>query len=127
MNRSRMGKELREKLGQDIVARKVFEIALEKGLEKVVFVGPRSVSEIDFFREKIPGFKLVAVRAGQEKRFVRRSSKDGQTREKFLERDRHDKESFELGKVIEMADFTIENNSTIDDFHRSIDELMQKI
>ncbi len=127
MNRSHKGKELREKFGQDVVAKRVYEKALEKGFEKVVFVGPRSVSEIEFFRKNIPGFKLVAVSAGQGKRFGRRSEMDGQTEEKFFKRDEHDSTKFELGQVISMADSTIENNSTINDFEKSIDELMQKI
>lgn len=124
MNRSRMGKELREKFGDDVVAQRVFEKALKKGWEKVVFVGPRSVSEIGFFRRNIPGFKLVAVKASPEKRFERKSGADGQTREKFFERDEHDSTAFELEKVIEMADCTIENNSTMEEFRRQIGKLV---
>lgn len=127
INRSLMGKKLREKFGQDIVAKRVFEKAVGKGFEKVVFVGPRGVSEIGFFKANIPGFFLVAVKAGEGKRFERKSEKDGQTREKFFERDLHDSTIFELGKVIAMADYTIENNSTIDEFQKAIDELIQNI
>jgi dephospho-CoA kinase len=82
---------------------------------------------VEFFRKKIPGFRLVAIASGSGKRFGRRSKMDGGTREKFFERDRHDSQEFELGRVIAMADYKIENNSTIDDFRRAIDGLMQKI
>lgn len=127
INRSHKGKELREKLGQDIVAKRVYEKANERALEKVIFVGPRSVSEIEFFRKNIPGFKLISVKSDREKRFGRRSNMDGQTEEKFFERDTHDSTNFELEKVISMADTTIDNNSTIDDFYKTINALMQKI
>ncbi len=127
MNRSRMGKLLRERFGKDVVAKKALEKASKEGLEKAVFVGPRSVSEIAFFKKKIPGFKLVAIDAGQGKRFERRSKQDAQTKTDFLKRDSHDSTEFELGQVIAMADHTIENNSTINDFKRTIDGLMQKI
>jgi len=127
MNRSRMGKELRQRFGDDIVAQRVFEKALKNKLEKVVFVGPRSVSEIEFFRKKIQGFRLVAIKASPEKRFERKSAADGQTKEKFFERDRHDSTAFELKKVIEMADCTIENNATIEEFRMSIGRLMRRL
>ncbi|MCK4884105.1 MAG: hypothetical protein KAS30_04500, partial [Candidatus Diapherotrites archaeon] len=86
-----------------------------------------SVSEIEFFNKNIPGFKLVAIKAVEGKRFSRRSKKDGQTKEIFFKRDEHDSTKFELGKVIAMADHTIENNSTIDEFQKAIDGLMQNI
>jgi len=122
-----MGKELRKKFGGDIVARRVFEKAKKAGLERVVFVGPRSVAEIEFFRKMIPGFTLVAIKAAQAKRFGRRSAEQGETVERFRERDIHDSTEFEVDKVIELADCTIANNSTIDDFKKAIDGLMQKI
>ncbi len=127
MNRALMGRQLREKLGDNIVAKMVFEKAVKKGFEKVVFVGPRSVSEIEFFEANIPDFFLIAIKAGEGKRFDRRSGKDEQTKETFFERDVHDSTKFELGKVIAMAKHTIENNSTINEFQKAIDELMQKI
>jgi len=125
MNRSRMGKELRQRFGDDIVAQRVLEKALKNKREKAVFVGPRSVSEIGFFRRKIPGFRLVAIKASPEKRFERKSAADGQTREKFFERDWHDSTAFELGKVIEMADCIIENNGTVKELQKKIDVLMR--
>ena len=127
MNLALMGQELREKLGDDIVAKMVFEKAKKNEWKKVVFVGPRSISEIEFFKEKIPDFKLVAIKAGEGKRFGRKSRKDGQTKETFFERDEHDSTEFELDKVIAMTTHTIENNSTIDEFQRAIDGLMQNI
>ena len=127
MNRSHMGTELRKKFGDDIVARRVFEKAGKRGLEKAIFVGPRSVSEIDFFEKNIEHFYLVAVTSKVSTRFERRTEVDGQTREKFMERDEHDKTQFELAEVIARANHLIENNSNIEDFHKKIDSLMQKI
>jgi len=125
MNRSRMGKRLRGQFGDDIVARRVFEKAVAGGWEKVVFVGPRSVSEIEFFRKSIPGFLLVAVGADEAKRFLRRSDADGQTKEKFLERDAHDSTAFELQKVIKMADCAVSNNGTLEALQKALGKLMR--
>ena len=127
MGRSRMGKELREKFGLDVIARRSLERAKKSGFERVVFVGPRNIEEVDFFKKGIPGFKLVKIESEKSKRFERKSKIDGQTREKFFEREAWEKEKFGLGKVLGAADYTIENNLTIDEFQKAIDELMQKI
>jgi len=127
MNRSLQVEEMRKRLGSSVLAEKVVAEAKEKGWEKAVFTGVHQISEVEYFRENIEDFKLVAVKASNDKRFGRRTSLDARGREEFFERDRHDVEKFELGKVIEIADYTIENNSTINELQKSIDELMQKI
>ena len=70
---------------------------------------------------------LIAVKSDEEKRFERRSLAQGETRERFRERDEHDSTEFEVDRVIKLADCTMDNNSTIDDFKKAIDGLMQKI
>ncbi len=127
MNRSLMAEKLREKHGKEILAKRGLEKAKEKGLEKAVFTGVHQIAEVEFFKKNIERFALVAVKAEEEKRFGRRTKLDAKTREKFFERDKHDTTKFELGRVIDLADYTIENNSTIDEFQKAIDELMQKI
>ena len=127
INHALIGKELRDEFGSDIVAKKVFEKAQKNGFEKILVVGPRSVSEIEFFKKNIPNFVLIAIESAKGKRFGRRSNKDEQTKESFFKRDKYDSEKFELGKVIGLADHIIENNSTIDEFQKAIDGLMQNI
>ena len=127
MGRSRMGKELREKFGSDVIAKRSLERARKSGLEKAVFVGPRNIEEVDLLKKEISGFKLVKIEAGKGKRFGRKSAIDGQSREKFFEREAWEREKFGLGKVLDAADYTIENNSTIAELKKTIDELMQKL
>jgi dephospho-CoA kinase len=122
-----MGKRLRDRLGDDIVAKLAFERAKRNCFKKVVFVGARSPGEIEFFRKNIEKFSLVAIESDKAKRFERRAATDGQRMKSFLERDKWELQKFGLGKVIDAADHTIENNSTIDEFQKAIDELMQKI
>jgi len=127
MGRSRMGKELREKFGLDVIAKRSFERAKKSGFEKVVFVGPRNIEETEFFKKQIPSFKLVKIESEKGKRFGRKSKIDGQSRKKFFEREAWEQEKFGLGKVLDAANYTIGNNSTIAEFEKAIDELMQNI
>lgn len=127
INRSLMAESLRKRFGEKILAKRALEKAKERNLQKAVFTGVHQTAEVEFFKKNIEDFNLVAVKANPKKRFGRRTELDAQSEESFFERDRHDTKKFELGKVIDRADHTIENNSTINDLHRSIDELMQKI
>ncbi len=127
MGRSRMGKELREKFGLDVIARRSFERAKKSGFERVVFVGVRGVEEVNFFKKEIPEFKLIKIESVKGKRFERKSKIDGQSKEQFFEREVWEEEKFGLGKVLNEANYTIENNSTIAEFQKAIDELMQNI
>lgn len=127
MNRSLIAEELREKSGKDVLAKEVVARAEEKKWKKAVFTGVHQIAEVEFFRKNIGEFHLFAIRAENEKRFGRKTKLDAQSREKFFERDRHDTTEFELSKVIATADYTIGNNSTINELYKAIDELMQKI
>jgi len=127
MNRSLTVEEMRKRFGKDVLAREVVAEAKRSKWQKAVFTGVHQIAEVEFFRKEIEDFKLVAVKAGPDKRFGRKTELDAQSREGFFARDRHDTTEFELGKVIEMADHTIENNSTIDEFYKAIDELMHKL
>jgi len=138
--RCRMGKELREKFGMDVVASRSFERAKKEGFEKVVFVGARNIEEVDLFKKGISGFKVVKIESGKGERLGRISSfsvkdkkgnvatvKEAETDEKYFEREAWEREKYGLGKVLDAADYTIENNSTIAEFEKAIDELMQKL
>ncbi len=127
MGRSLLAEELRKKHGDDVLARRVLRKALKNNWQRVVFTGIHAIAEVRFFRKNCGRLFLVAVKAGAEKRFARRSKLDAQSRGMFFARDRHDLREFELRKVIAAADYTIENNSTINDLHLAINEWFQKI
>lgn len=127
MNRSLKTAELREKFGNDILVRRSLERAKKEGCEKAVFAGLHALQEVEFLKKNCGQFILIAVRAEKGERFARRTKLDAQSEKEFFKRDKHDVQEFELGKVIASADSTIENNSTINDLHRAIDELMHKL
>lgn len=126
MNRSLFIEEMRKTLGKDILARRVVAEAKKNNWEKAVFTGVHQAAEVEFFRENIEKFLLVAVKASDERRYGRKTGLDAQTRNGFFGRDEHDLEKFELGKVIGMADATIENNTSITDLKKALDALVKK-
>ena len=126
--------ELREKHGSSYVADELFKRALFKG-KNAVIESLRAVGEIESLRNK-GEFILLAVDADPKLRYERvlgrMSSTDNVSFEKFLADEEKEMESTDanrqnLKKCIEMADFVIENNGTIDELNRKIENILKII
>lgn len=127
MNLSKIGDEYRKKHGMGGLA-----IAILKKIEKsknnnFVVTGFRSPEEVDYIRNNVDNFELIEVRTNPEKRWKRKKESDPQSEEEFFERDRRDKEMKGLGKVIELTDDIIENDSTFQDLYRRVDKLKDRV
>ena len=116
-NIGKIAKELREKGGPEIIAKKCVDL-IKRKKEEVIFVdGVRSLSEVNEFR-KFWKFPIIAVVVDEEKRFNRLFERGRSDDPKSLEdlKDRDEREIvFGLDKVLESADYKILNNSTIED------------
>jgi len=117
-NMSKVGDELRKAEGMDCVAKRLWLEA--KKFEKVVAVGMRSVEEAEFLKGRADSFYLIALKAEPETRFERKSMADPQAEKEFFARDERDVANKGLGKIIELADAIIENDS-------SVEELVAKV
>ncbi len=126
--------DLREKLGAGYVAEELFKRA-EKSGENAVIESLRTVGEIETLRKK-GKFVLLAVDAEPKIRYqrvsVRGTSTDNVSFEKFLADEKKEMESTDpnkqnLKKCIEMADFKIENNGTIEELNSKIEKIYEQI
>jgi dephospho-CoA kinase len=128
-NIGKIAKELREKEGPAIIAEKCVElIKLKK--EKIIFVdGVRSLFEVNVFR-KFWKFPIIAIVVSEEKRFQwlfeRGRSDDPRNLDELKERDKRETQ-FGLDEVINRADFTIENNSSIEDLKEKTRKIVLEI
>jgi dephospho-CoA kinase len=121
-NIGKIAKDLREKNGPAIIAEKCVELIKKKN-EEIIFVdGVRSVSEVMVFR-KYWKFPIIAIVIDEEKRFKhlfeRNRSDDPKSLEDLKDRDKREIE-FGLGEVLEIADYRIYNNSSIEDLEKKI-------
>ena len=121
--------ELRAEHGNDFIVRSSLEKAKVSGEGNIVIESIRATAEAETLKKA--GGILVAVDADQKLRYERvgerRSSSDQVTFEEFqrheeLENNDPDPHGMQKGKVIAMADITIENNGTFDDLHRLLEE-----
>jgi dephospho-CoA kinase len=129
---SKYSSEQKNKLGNDYLC---FEI-LKRVKGNTTTPGVRSVKEVETFKKEIgEKFKLLTVQAPIEKRYewikLRQREGDNISYEKFKaqeEKERNDPSgAHEVDKVIELADFSIENNSTKEELFRKVDDLLLKL
>jgi dephospho-CoA kinase len=126
MNLSELGDQMRAEGGMGVLAKKL--IAKLEDEKDYVLTGFRSPDEVDYIRNEAGGdFYLVEVRAERNVRFKRRDDSDPKTEAEFFLRDERDIENKGMAKVIEMADYRLENNGTIDQLKRKVDSLLLKI
>ena len=116
-NLGKIAKELRDKWGQEIIARKCVELI--KNLKNdIIFVdGVRSIIELNVFR-KFWKFPLIATVIDEEIRFKRlyerARSDDPKTIAELRERDKREI-SFGLNSLVKKAEYKIENTSSIEE------------
>jgi len=106
------------------------EIIRREGLWAVS--GVRFPEEVEYFRETYgDAFKLISVKCSAKKRFERlkkRGTKgEGRmTYREFLEVEKRPTEK-PIGRVMKMADFSLDNNGTKRELHRQIDDIYEKL
>lgn len=128
--------DLRKTFGNDILAKKTADLIKKSQTNNVVIDSIRNPDEVKFLKQKF-GMKLIAVTADQKKRyklFIKRvENSQAMTFEEFKLLD--DKElsgtsgqhSQRVKDCIKMADFTIDNNGTIEDLKTKVEKILSKI
>lgn len=126
--------ELRGKYGPGYVAEELFKRAMKAG-GNIIIESLRTVGEIESLRKK-GEFVLLAVDAEVKtryKRVIKRgTSTDNVSFEKFLadeakEMTSTDPNTQNLKKCIEMADFKIDNNGTMEELSSKMEEILKII
>ncbi|MBE8540534.1 AAA family ATPase [Geoglobus acetivorans] len=125
-NAGRVATELREKEGMDAIAKRCIPRIREKLEERgiVVVDGIRGIAEVETFRKEFgDDFILINVEAPLEVRFERalkrKREDDVKTPEELKRRDEREL-SWSMREAIKIADITVENTGTIDEFEDKI-------
>ncbi len=123
----RLAVDLRDKYGDDIIAKLTIDKILKDGLNRlkvVVIEGVRSWSEVESFQRAFGRTVIVAVHAPRKVRFkrlvVRKRRDDPRNWKEFEERDERELE-WGIGKVIAFSDYIILNYE-----HKNIEEVIRE-
>jgi dephospho-CoA kinase len=124
-NLRNMGNVMRERYGPDVLSKKIYEKILSDKVENVIVCGIMNIGEVEFFK-RMEGFKLVWVEAEEEtrkRRVIERDlTKDPNTGEEFKDMDNKEL-STGIGEIMEMADFVIINNGTVEELEKKAREV----
>ncbi len=126
--------DLREKFGPGYIASELYEKAAKTG-ENTIIESIRTVGEITTLKAKWP-FVLLAVDADPSIRYERITSRASETdhldyttfianEEREMTSDDPNKQN--LQACISMADYTILNNGSLEEFHSKVDDIMKQI
>ncbi len=128
-----VGNEFREQFGSGYLVEVALKEAKEKGVSDIVIESLRSTGEASALKKA--GGKLLVIDAQREIRyariFERKSGKDLIDFATFVEQEEREwygaAGAFDMNVrlVMEMADFTINNNISLNDLYRQIDVFLQ--
>ncbi|MEK7154454.1 MAG: AAA family ATPase [Patescibacteria group bacterium] len=128
------GNELREKFGNDYLAREILKKIKDGKSENSVVVSIRHPGEVEILKSD-PSFKMISVDAPLEMRYARTQDRnqnrpeDNDSLEKFKENEEKEKTGTgsgqQLNLVAKMADDIIINDGSFEDLHKKIEEILK--
>ena len=128
-NLIRVGNELRARFGPDILALRTLRKLRPRVLAVIDSI--RNAREVAALRQQ-PGFVLVGIDAPAEIRFARVQARgrdeSAASLEEFLAKEDEERRGGDTAQQLEaclaLADIRIENNGTIEDLHRRLEEVL---
>ncbi len=134
-NMQNMGDKLRKEQGPEILMKMFLEKIDSK--EDYIIDSLRNTGEVEFMRKNLKNFFLIGVDAFQKLRFERilsrNKSSDPKIWEEFLKIDNRDffdsnnKMGQQTGKCIELADFKIINNGSLEELKNKVENVWNEI
>jgi dephospho-CoA kinase len=122
---------LRERFGQDLLAKVIASDAGSLDSDIVVVDGVRRMDDIEHL-SKLPNFKLVRIDVLAKTRYERmkiRNENKGDAEKTFSEfMEDHERETeITIPGVMETAKYSLDNNGTLEELHSQIDDLVEKL
>lgn len=122
---------LRERFGQDLLARVIASDASNLDSDIVVVDGVRRMDDIEHL-SKLPHFILVRVDADSKLRYERlklRNENVGDAEKTYGEfMEDHERETeITIPKVMDTAKYSINNNGTFEELYTQVDTLVEKL
>ena len=116
--------------GKGCFVRMAAEEMVSRGWQVAGISGIRSPDDVEIMRQAFgKDFVLVRVDVTDpvtrfERMRLRREERDPVTFEQFLSQDKKERQVFSLDKTGSMADYAVNNDYSLQDLHRQVDELV---
>jgi len=127
-----LAKKRTDEFGNGYWARKCAAKIQKLGVAKVAVTGVRRPMDTSI-PKKVFGdiYKLILVDAGTEIRFKRLKSRkrvgDPKTISEFKKQESAEHKLFDFEKTASLADFVVKNETTLEDLHKQVEEILKKL
>ncbi|MEE9406351.1 MAG: AAA family ATPase [Candidatus Aenigmarchaeota archaeon] len=127
---SEIREDIRKKLGPAAVAIRTVEEVRKLGSDTVAIAGIHSFEELEYFKKELgEDFTLVAVECNRDIRRIRLSvrAERAMSADEFEHREKNYSEIFDVAKLIEQADISLDNNGTKEELVAQAEKLISEI
>lgn len=129
-NLQKMSTAVREYFGQDILCKTIYEDVKRDDGRYIVIDGVRRFQDVEKLKN-LEEFSLVYIKADMEKRYQRitKRGENADDNSKTLEEFKKDNQKEAEKQIQELekeADFVIDNNGSLEDLYRQIDDILKK-
>lgn len=130
-NMQNLSLDLRNRFGDDLLASIIAKDVANDKNDIIVVDGVRRLPDIKYLRQ-LPVFYLINVDTGQKTRWGRmtqRKQNPDDTKKTFeqFQQDEQAEAEQHIAEVAKTADFTINNNGSIEESNKKIEEILKKI
>ena len=122
---------LRQNFGEDLLSKILAEDVRNAEAKIIITEGIRRNSDIVYLQE-LPNFKIITIKTDERIRFERLTQRSeniddqNKTWEQF-QKDGSQEAEQQIKAVMEKADFTLDNNGSVEDLYVQIDALLAKL
>jgi len=131
-NLSYLSLDLRQRFGQDVLAKAMTEDIKADTTSKMIIVESiRREEDIKFLKE-LESFHLISLKADMSLRYERlvqrreKADDEHKTYEQFI-KDHELETELSIIPLLEKAEFTIDNSGTLDEFYAQLDKIINQI
>ncbi len=122
---------LRKTFGDDLLASVIAKDVISDRSQIIAIDGVRREPDIKYLKE-LPGFHLVQITADQKTRWQRIASRGENTDDtkKTLaefQQDEQKEAEQQIKEVAKLAEFTLDNNDTLNELYRQIEDVLTRI
>lgn len=130
-NMANLSSVLRELFGQDLLSKTITQDLQQAKSEIAVLDGIRRLPDIEQAKT-LPNFKLVQVVTDEKNRYerlVKRNQNSDDATKTFSDflADEQKEADRQIPEIMALANYTINNNDSLEDLHKQIDELIAKL